>query len=115
MAISNVFVVTEQPPLLGRIRSQDAGAQIRKFMAERQKYQRRHRKEKEQLPILDQLMEDEDLKQLRVVMTARLAEKTENDSRRNTRGARRRKQTLTKRMMMKKMMTRRRSENYRRS
>ena len=73
MATSNVFVVTEQQPLLGRIRSQDAGAQIRKFMAERQKYQRRHGKGKEQLPTLDQLMEEEDLEQIRVVMTARFS------------------------------------------
>ena len=71
MAQSNIFVVTEQPPLLGRIVSERAGLQIREFAAARQKYQRRHQGGNIQIPGLAQLMEEEDLEQIRVVMTAR--------------------------------------------
>ena len=57
--------------MLGRLKSQSAGEQIREFMANRRRYQRRHGNGREQLPSLEQLMEDEDLEQIRVVMTAR--------------------------------------------
>ena len=69
MAQSNISVVTEQPPLLGRIVSERAG--LREFAAARQKYQRRHQGGNIQIPGLAQLMEEEDLEQIRVVMTAR--------------------------------------------
>ena len=71
MAQSNVFVVTEQPPLLGRIISGRAGAQIREFAMARKRYQRRYQSKNVQMPELSQLMEEEDLELIRVVMTAR--------------------------------------------
>ena len=71
MAQSNVFVVTEQPLLLGRIISGRAGTQIREFAMARQRYQRRYQSKNVQMPELSQLMEEEDLEQIRVVMTAR--------------------------------------------
>ena len=55
----------------GRIVSERAGLQIREFAAARQKYQRRHQGGNIQIPGLAQLMEEEDLEQIRVVMTAR--------------------------------------------
>jgi len=70
MATSNVFVLTEQPPLLGKIASARAGAQIREFLVARKKYIRRHKDSNVVIPSLDQLMEEEDLEQIRVVMTA---------------------------------------------
>ena len=75
MAQSNVFVVTEQPPLLGRIISGRAGTQIREFAMARQRYQRRYQSKNVQMPELSKLMEEEDLEQIRVVMTARLQKK----------------------------------------
>ncbi len=71
MATSNVFVLTEQPPLLGKISSSRAGAQIREFLTARKKYSRRHSGGAVVLPSLQQLMEEDDLEQIRVIMTAR--------------------------------------------
>ena len=71
MATSNVFVLSEQPPLLGKISSLRAGAQIREFLTARKRYNRRHSGGTVVLPSLQQLMEEDDLEQIRVIMTAR--------------------------------------------
>jgi hypothetical protein len=71
MATSNVFVLSEQPPLLGKISSSRAGAQIREFLTARKRYNRRHSGGTVVLPSLQQLMEEDDLEQIRVIMTAR--------------------------------------------
>ena len=55
MATSNVFVLTEQPPLLGKIASARAGAQIREFLVARKKYIRRHKDGNVVVSSLDQL------------------------------------------------------------
>lgn len=68
---NNLFVLTEQPPLLGKIISARAGAQIRDFLMARRKYVRRHGENNMALPSLAQTMEENDLDQIRIVMTAR--------------------------------------------
>ena len=72
-ASTNVYVLTEKPPILGRIDGKRAGEQIQEFLRELAKYTRLHvRDDGVQIAstsYLRQLMEEEDLEMLRVVMT----------------------------------------------
>ena len=66
---TNVFVLTDKPPTLGRIDGERAGAQIQQFLRELAKYKRRHAEDGVQIPRLDQLMEEEDLEMLQTMLT----------------------------------------------
>ena len=66
---TNVYVLTEKPPTLGRIDGKRAGEQIQEFLRELAKYTRLHVRDGVQIPPLNKLMEEEDLEMLRVVMT----------------------------------------------
>jgi hypothetical protein len=68
-ASTNVYVLTEKPPILGRIDGKRAGEQIQEFLRELAKYTRLHVRDGVQIPSLNKLMEEEDLEMLRVVMT----------------------------------------------
>jgi hypothetical protein len=72
-ATSNVFVLHEKPPQLGKIAgtSAEATVQIRVFLIRRRKYVRRYQDSSVEIPTLDKTMEEEDLEQLRRVAVAR--------------------------------------------
>ena len=65
---ANVFVVTEQPALLGRIEGARAGEQIQEFLVLWERWKRRHGGEGVAIPTLDKLMEEEDLDMIRVIL-----------------------------------------------
>lgn len=65
---AKVFVVTEQPPLLGRIEGARAGEQIQEFLVLWERWKRRHGGEGVAIPTLDKLMEEEDLDMIRVIL-----------------------------------------------
>ena len=65
---TNVFVLTDQPPTLGRIDSTRAGDQIQQFLRDLAKYKRRHEHDGVAIPQLNQLMEEEDLEMLRIIL-----------------------------------------------
>ena len=60
-AKNSIFVLTEQPPLLGTIREKGAADQIKSFLVARKKWARRQAKGAA-LPTLVQLMEESDIK-----------------------------------------------------
>ena len=66
---TNVFVLSDKPPALGRIDGARAGEQIQQFLRDRAKYERRHANDGTQIPRIDQLMEEEDLEMLRIMLT----------------------------------------------
>ena len=66
---TNVFVLTDQPPTLGRIDGERAREQILGFLREFATYKRRHAEDGVQIPRLDQLMSEEDLEMLRMMLT----------------------------------------------
>jgi len=66
---TNVYMLTEKPPTLGRIDGKRAGDQIQEFLRELAKYVRLHVREGVQIPHLKQLMEQEDVEMLRIVLT----------------------------------------------
>jgi hypothetical protein len=71
--ISNVFVVTEKPPKLGKItgEAEEASAQIRAFLVQRRQYIRRYADSNVKIPTLAQTMEEGDLDMLAGVALAR--------------------------------------------
>ena len=70
--VSNVWIVNEQPPKLGKITgtAEECARQIRDFLILRKKYIRRHKDSNVKIPTLDQMMEEEDLEQLSRVARA---------------------------------------------
>ena len=60
---TNVFVLRETPPELGKIAgtSEEATVQIRVFLLKRRKYIRRHKVSGVRIPSLAQMMEKEDI------------------------------------------------------
>ncbi len=66
---TNVFVLTDQPPTLGRIDGERAREQILEFMREFATYKKRHATNGVLIPQLDQLMTKEDLEMLRMMFT----------------------------------------------
>ena len=71
--ISNVFIVTEKPPRLGKIvgKAEEASLQIRAFLVQRLKYIRRYKDSNVKIPTLAQTMEEEDLAMIAGVALAR--------------------------------------------
>ena len=65
---TNVFVLTDQPPTL-RIDGERAAEQVLQFMRDLATYKRRHAEDGVQIPRLDQLMSEEDLKMLQTMLT----------------------------------------------
>ena len=79
--LSNVIIVTEKPPKLGKITgtTDAACAQIRAFLVLRKKYIRRYKDSITKIPTLDQMMEEEDLEQLSRVAVARFKKQDRRD------------------------------------
>ena len=67
---TNVIVLTDKPPTLGRIDSERAGGQIQDFMRAYAKFKRRHAKDGVQIPSVEQSMEEEDLDVLQTMLTS---------------------------------------------
>ena len=70
--VSNVYIVTERPPRLGKIAGtkEAAAKQIRSFFVQRRKYDRRYKDSNVTIPALDKTIEEEDLAQLAGVARA---------------------------------------------
>ena len=70
---SNLFVLRENPPELGKIvgDAEDAALMIRAFLIKRRKFIKRHKDSEVKIPSLAQMMEEEDLEQISRVAVAR--------------------------------------------
>ena len=75
-AMNSIFVLTEQPPLLGTIRERGAADQIKSFLVARKKWARRQAKGAA-LPTLVQLMEESDVDLLSTIAIARFQQEDE--------------------------------------
>ena len=69
-ATTSVFVLTEQPPYLGNIKTTGATEQIRSFLLARKRWTRRQPKNAA-LPTLSQLIEENDINSLCTIALAR--------------------------------------------
>ena len=75
-AMNSIFVLTEQPPLLGTIREKGAADEIKSFLVARKKWARRQAKGAA-LPTLVQLMEESDIELLSTIAIARFQQEDE--------------------------------------
>ena len=79
--VSNVYIVTEKPPRLGKVtgKKEEAARQIRNFFIQRRKYIRRYKDSNVKIPTLDQMIEEEDLEQLAGVARAMFKREDRNN------------------------------------
>ena len=67
---TNVIVVSDKPPSLGRITGDNPGPQIQESLRDLAQWTRRHAKDGRDLPRMDQLIEEADLSMLRSIQEA---------------------------------------------